>query len=57
MVQRLPGSAIWAVPCPMVDAFPGKPGVSYAEVVGVAEEEEAVAIIVCQPVDKGGADR
>ena len=57
VVQRFPGSAIWAVPRPVMDLFPRKPGVSNTEAVMVAEEEEAVTIVVCCPVDEGGADR
>lgn len=57
MVQRFPGSAIWAVPCPVMDKLPWKPGISNTEVVVMAEKEKAVTIVVCEPVSKGCADR
>lgn len=56
MIQHHPGSAIWAVPCPVMDIFLRKPNISHAVVVVVAEKK-AVAIIVCQPVSKSCADR
>ena len=40
-----------------MDQFPGKPGVSYTEVVVVVEQEEAVSIVICFSVGKGGANR
>lgn len=40
-----------------MNEFPRKPGISDAEVVVVAEQERVVAIVVCGPIRKSGADR
>lgn len=57
MVQCLPGSAIWTVPCPVKDKFLGKPGICNTEVVVVAEQEKVISIIICRPVCKNCANR
>lgn len=55
VVKCFPGSAIWAVPCSVMDQFLRQPGISNTEVV-VAAEKKVVSVVACGPVSKSCAN-